>query len=104
MTMRSSKTVTFRKSFFLGRPKQGFPPGDYLIETGEELQEGVSFPIFKQRRTVIYLHQASINPEHSKVMLIDPRELEDALHNDRTGISAEDVTFRSPSPNATVSD
>ena len=82
MTMRSSRTVTFEKPFVLGPLKQTFPPGDYRVETGEELQEGISFPIFKRRRTVIYLHQEQVNPEHSRVMVIDPGELEDALRND----------------------
>jgi hypothetical protein len=91
MTMRSSRTVTFGRPFVLGDLKQTFPPGDYRVETGEELIEGTFFPVFKRRRTVIYLHQETTDPEHSEVMVIDPRELDDALHNDRAAVAERDA-------------
>lgn len=89
MTTRTSKkTVTFRRPFTLGALNEVLPSGDYIIETDEELLEGLSFPAYRRKLTLIYLHQNSRNPSRRQALQINPRELDSALMRDQ---AAEDT-------------
>lgn len=84
MTARTStKTVTFRKPFVLGEFDEVFAAGAYRVETDEELLEGISFPAYRRVLTVIYLHAKSDRPGLTRVLTIDPNELDAALKRDQ---------------------
>lgn len=82
-TRTTSKTVTFTKSFVLGDVDEVFPAGDYVIETDEDLLQGLSFSAYLRIATVIYLPDRSGNPRLSRALTIDPQELEASLSRDR---------------------
>lgn len=89
MTMRTvKKTVTFTKPFVLGGFDEVLPAGDYIVETDEELLEGLSFPAYRRKLTLIYLRQNSRNPSRRQALQVDPRELDSALMRDQ---AAEDT-------------
>ena len=57
MTIRTSKkTVTFRGAFVLDGFSEPQPPGDHIVETDEELLEGISFPAYRRIETLLRLH------------------------------------------------
>ncbi len=56
MTMRTTtKTVTFRRPFYLKGVDRLLPPEDYRVVTDEELIEGLSFPAYRRVSTVIFV-------------------------------------------------
>jgi hypothetical protein len=84
MTIRTSKkTVTFRKPFVLGEFDEVLPAGAYSVETDEELLEGISFPAWRRKLTLIHLPAKSGNPGLTRTLTIDPNELDEALKRDR---------------------
>ena len=81
MTMRtSSKTVTFRRPFWLKGVDRMLPPADYRVVTDEELIEGLSFPAYRRISTMIFVPA----PSGSAVEMatVDPLDLEAALDRD----------------------
>ncbi len=65
MTTRASKkTVSSRRSFVLGGFDEVLPAGAYIVETDEELLEGISFPAYRRKLTPINLPAKSGNPKH----------------------------------------
>lgn len=83
MTTRTSRrTVTFEGPFVIGGLDEALPPGDYVVETEEELLEGLSFPAYRRTLTMIYLHDDSRNPGRWQALPIDPSELDAALARD----------------------
>lgn len=84
MTTRTTeKTVTFRRPFSLGRFDEKLPAGDYVVETDEELLEGVSFPAYRRKLTLIYLQPSSGRPGRRQALPINPDELDAALMRDQ---------------------
>ncbi len=84
MTTRTSKkTVTFANPFTLGSLDEVLPPGDYVVETDEELIQGISFPAYRRTLTVIHLRGKSGNTALTRAMTIDPSQLELALKRDQ---------------------
>jgi hypothetical protein len=84
MTIRTSKkTVTFRKPFVLGEFDEVLPAGAYCVETDEELLEGISFPAWRRKLTLIHLHARSGNPGLTRTLTIDPNELDEARKRDQ---------------------
>lgn len=84
MTTRTSKkTVTFGRSFTLGSFDEVLPAGNYVVETDEELIQGLSFPAFRRILTVIYLQAKSRNSALTRSLTIDPNDLEAALERDQ---------------------
>jgi hypothetical protein len=74
--------VTFRKAFVL----PGFdplPPGDYLVETDEELLEGLSFSAYRRIATVMEVPAVPGHPGRAQMLVLDPEELDAALERDR---------------------
>ena len=81
MTIRtSSKTVTFRRRFWLKGVDHWLPAADYRVVTDEELIEGLSFPAYHRVSTAIFVPA----PTGSAVEMvaIDPLDLEAALAQD----------------------
>lgn len=84
MTIRTSeKTVTFKNPFFLAGFDEMLPAGSYIVETDEELLEGVSFPAYRRILTVIHLHAKPNNPGITRTLTVDPNELDAALQRDQ---------------------
>jgi len=84
MTVRTSKkTVTFRRPFILGGLDEALPAGDYCVETDEELLDGISFPAYRRILTLIHLHAKPGSPGITRVLTIDPMELDAALKRDQ---------------------
>jgi hypothetical protein len=79
----SKKTVTFRKPFVLGGFDEVLPAGHYSVETDEELLEGISFPVYHRTLTVIHLQPKTNKPGLTRVLTIDPNELDAALMRDQ---------------------
>lgn len=83
MTIRTSKrTVTFRRPFSLGELEEKQPAGAYIVETDEELLEGISFLAYRQIATLIHLHAKPGRPGVVQTLYIDPKELDAALLRD----------------------
>lgn len=84
MTVRTSKrTVTFARSFVLGGFDEVLPAGAYIVETDEELLEGISFPAYRRILTLLHVPARIGNPGLVEVLTINPNELEAALERDR---------------------
>lgn len=91
MTTRTTKTtVTFRHPFVLGALDEVLPPGEYIVETDEELIQGLSFPAYRRVLTVIRLPATSGNPALTRVMTIEPEILARAAEHDRARGPGED--------------
>lgn len=86
MTVRTTKkTVTFVASFVLGDFDEVLPAGTYDVETDEELLEGLSFHAYRRVLTLIHLS----GPRGlSRVLTVDPNELDAALKRDGASIAA----------------
>lgn len=86
MTVRTTrKTVTFVDSFVLGDFDEVLPPGTYDVETDEELLEGLSFHAYRRVLTLIHLH----GPRGlSRVLTVDPNDLDAALKRDKASTAA----------------
>ena len=83
MTTRTSKrTVIFHRPFILGELDEEQPAGAYIVETDEELLEGISFPVYRRIATLIRLHAKPGRPGVVQTLYIDPKELEAALLRD----------------------
>jgi hypothetical protein len=82
-TRTSKETVTFAKPFVLGGSDEVFPKGAYVVETDEELLEGISFPAYRRILTLIHLHSEPKYPGRFRTLTVDPTELEAALMRDK---------------------
>ena len=91
MNIRTSKrTVTFRQPFYLDQPDRLLPAGNYMVETDEELVEGLSFSVYRRIATHIYVHP---KPGVTQMLVVSPAEL--AAAEARDAAAAEE----SASPN-----
>lgn len=88
-TRTSKKTVTFRRPFSLGRFDEKLPEGDYIVETDEELLDGLSFPAYRRKSTLIYLQANSSRPGRRQALPIDPSALDAALLRDQVAEDAQ---------------
>jgi hypothetical protein len=83
MTSRTtSKTITFKRPFALKGLDDALPAGDYIVDTDEDLIQGISFNAYRRVSTIIYLPDISGNPLLSRSLTIDPNELDAALKQD----------------------
>ena len=84
MTVRtSSRTVTFKRVFSLPGYREKFPAGDYIIETDEELIEGLSFPAYRRILTLLCFRPGPQNPSGAQFLNVDPEDLDAALERDQ---------------------
>lgn len=82
MTMRTrERTVTFRNAFVLEGIGYSLPPGDYRVNTDEELIEGISFPVYRRIATMIFV-PGQMQRSSIEMVTIDPAELTAALARD----------------------
>lgn len=89
-TRTTTTTVTFRYPFELGTLDERLPPGDYIVETDEELIQALSFPAYRRVLTVIRLPEKSGNPALTRVMTIAPEALARAIEQDRAQWNDDD--------------
>ena len=78
-----SRPVTFLRSFTLRGVDGVQPPGTYTVETEEELIEGLSFPAYRRKATVMLLPALDSTTTGSRqIATIDPLELQAAQARD----------------------
>lgn len=83
MTIRTTKkTVTFARSFTLDPLDEVLKPGNYHVETDEELLEGLSFLAYRRLFTLVHLPATVDHPGLTRTVSIDPNELDAALNRD----------------------
>ena len=88
MTRRTSeRIVTFRKPFTLGENREIHAPGKHLVVTEEELIEDLSFAAYRRILTEIHLPPIRRAPSVTRVLPIDPKDLDAAIKRD------EEATF-----------
>ncbi len=77
MTERTTKeTVTFRHPFRPAAVDDLQPAGSYLVETQEELIQGLSFPAYRRLSTLLHLAgRPADGSELTRLVDIDPDEL-----------------------------
>jgi hypothetical protein len=89
MTIRTSrKTVTFRKPFTLRGVEEILPAGAYTVETDEEPLLGVSFLAYRRISTLLHVPGRPGDRVLTRVLTVDPNELDAALERDRAGAEA----------------
>ena len=83
MTTRTTRqSVTFRRPFSVSGAEGVQPASPYIVETDEELLEGLSFPAYLRISTSIILPVRGGGSGSYQVVRIDPAELEDAQRRD----------------------
>lgn len=77
LTRTQSTTLVFRRPFSLKSIGAAQPAGTYMVETEEELLEGLSFPAYRRVSTTI-TRQAVRAGACVQVFVVDPGELAEA--------------------------
>ena len=93
-TRTSKKTVTFNNPFVIGNLKEIQAAGEYLIETDEELIEGLSFNAYRRVLTLFHLHERPNQPGIKSTLTIAPAELETALARDQEITSKNEQSLK----------
>ena len=84
MTERTTRTtVSFARPFLLEGYDQELPAGKYVVETGEELIQGLSFPAYRRVSTTLHVDLLPGRPGQKEAWTIDPRNLDAALIRDQ---------------------
>lgn len=78
----SRRTVTFAHPFSLSGIEEVQPAGTYLVETDEELLDGLSFPAYRRLATLLTLPPRPGRVDPVRIVPIDPLELEAAQERD----------------------
>jgi len=76
------KSVTFLHPFSLAAIDEILEPGTYIVETFEEVIEGLSFVAYRRVSTTIVTAAKGYGPGARQVITIDPRDLEAAQEHD----------------------
>jgi hypothetical protein len=80
MTSRTiDRTVTFNRSFNLSNADGPYPPGEYLVQTDEEVIDQLSFPAWRRVATMIHVRRGGA----TQVVTVSPLELDLLLSRDR---------------------
>ena len=96
MTIRtSSKTVVFTRPFSLNGIDEVLPAGSYVVQTDEELIEGLSFLSYRRVSTAIILPAVSRRSSSTQVVTIDPLDLAAAQDMDASA-KYSDLHHRTP--------
>jgi hypothetical protein len=83
MTIRtSSRTIRFRNPFLIEGFEEELPAGTYVVETDEELIEGISFAAYRQISMFLRLNDTPGRPGVKQVLTINREDLEAALRRD----------------------
>jgi hypothetical protein len=87
-TRTSEKIVTFRRPFTLEGVDDVLAPGNYIVETDEELLAGISFPVYRRISTLLHVPGQPGDRVLARMLTVDPNELDAALERDRAGPEA----------------
>lgn len=82
LTRNSRRTVTFTRPFVLTGIDGLLPPGRYVVETEEELIQGLSFPAYHRTATVMLVPGPPGGPVLVQAVAVDPDELAAAERRD----------------------
>lgn len=89
MTVRTTtQLVTFRKAFSLKGVDRTLPPGDYRVDTDEDLIDGLSFLAWKRSTTTIHLPGRCHPAGWSEAVIIDPQDLQKAQDGDAASMGS----------------
>ena len=80
--------ITFRHPFALKGLERTVPPGTYRVDIEEERIEGLSFLAYRRLATFIRVPVAGRGPGSTESLLVDPKELEQALARDAVADAA----------------
>lgn len=87
MIVRTSRrTVTFKRPFAISGIDEVQPPGNYPVETEEEVLPGLSFPAYRRVATLIHLRSRPGHAIMEQLAEIDPLELQAAQERDAAGV------------------
>ena len=89
MMRSTAMEITFRHPFALKGHARAVPPGTYRVDVEEEPIEGLSFLAHRRLATFIRLPLAGHGPGSTQSLLVDPKELEQALARDAAAASGE---------------
>lgn len=68
-TRTNSKIATFTKPFILGDFDEVLPAGDYVIDTDEDLLQGLSFSAYIRVAAIVHLPDKIGNPLLSRAQI-----------------------------------
>jgi hypothetical protein len=85
--------VTFSRPFVIDGFDQELPAGDYVIETEEELIQGLSFPAYRRVSTTLLVDRLPGRPGQKEAWLIVPEALQAALILDGVAPRTSDRAF-----------
>jgi hypothetical protein len=84
MAIRTTRTtISFSQQFKLRDVDDIQPAGDYLLDTDEELIEGLSRLAYRRVATLLHLPSTSHPQGRTEVLSVSPAELDAALEKDR---------------------
>ena len=87
MIERTTKAiVAFARPFVLDGFDQELPAGNYVVETNEELIQGLSFPAYRRVSTTLYVDALPGHPAQKQAWVIAPKALDTALAQDGTAL------------------
>ena len=78
-------TVSFSQPFKLKDLDDLQPAGDYILDTDEELIEGLSRLAYRRVATMLHLPSTSRPQSRIELVSVNPAELAAALERDRSG-------------------
>lgn len=76
------KSVTFSSPFVLAGVDEKFDAGTYVVETREEMIEGLTFVAYRRIATTIEAPFKGFGQAARQVTTIDPKDLEAAMNRD----------------------
>ena len=86
MTVRTTRTtISFSRPFKLRDLDDIQPAGDYVLDTDEELIEGLSRLAYRRVATYLHLPSTSRPQSHIELLSVSPEELDAVLEKDRIG-------------------
>jgi hypothetical protein len=84
VTVRTTRTtISFSQPFKLRDLDDIQPAGDYLLDTDEELIEGLSRLAYRRVATLLHLPSTSLSQGRAELLSVSPAELDAALEKDR---------------------
>jgi hypothetical protein len=84
VTVRTTRTtISFSQPFKLRDLDDIQPAGDYLLDTDEELIEGLSRLAYRRVATLLHLPSTSRSQGRAELLSVSPAELDAALEKDR---------------------
>jgi hypothetical protein len=96
-TRTTTKTVTFVNPFTLRPLDEVLEPGDYAVETDEELLDGLSFMAYRRILALVHLPAQVGHPGTTRTLSVDPNELDAALMRDAFAVLVGTSDAASPS-------